>query len=214
MYVCVLCACCVQGNQKRKSDPLRGELQMVVSQHTSTGNQTQVFWLCFLIAESSLQSPGYKDCKTVWRPSQLLFLSEFGCYGKIPKAGWAIKGRSLFHSVLESESLILCDQLRQWWGLLAASQDGGWYLREDTWESQRGRKQEFRWGTLSLLPFCPWGGLPEEPHQFFPVALCRDLISVCWEPPLRGSITGHGGRMRLRADLSEDWFDSQHPHGC
>lgn len=54
MYVCVLCAFCVQGNQKRKSDPLRGLQQMVVSHRMSTENQTQVFWVCFLIAESSL----------------------------------------------------------------------------------------------------------------------------------------------------------------
>lgn len=125
MYVCVLCACRVQGNQKRKSDPLRGELQMVVSHRMSTGNQTQVFWVCFLVAESSLQSSEYKDCKMVWRPSQFLFLSEFGCYGKIPKAGLSTKGRSLFHSVLQSESLLLCDRLRLWWGILATSQDGG-----------------------------------------------------------------------------------------
>lgn len=151
MYVCVLCACRVQGNYKRKSDPLRGELQMVVSHRMSIGNQTQVFWVCFLIAESSLQSPGYKDYKMVLRPRQLLFLSKFGCFGKIPKADWSTKGRSLFHSALQSESLILCGCLRLWWGLVATSQDGGGHLREDTWESQRGSRSS---GEVPFLSYC------------------------------------------------------------
>jgi hypothetical protein len=46
IYVSVLCVCMpgACGGQKRASDPLELELQMVVNCHVSSGNQIWVLW--------------------------------------------------------------------------------------------------------------------------------------------------------------------------
>lgn len=44
MYVCVLCECSAYGSQKRASDTLEIELQMVMRYFVGTRNQIYVLW--------------------------------------------------------------------------------------------------------------------------------------------------------------------------
>jgi hypothetical protein len=45
LYVCTLCACSAHKGQKRASDHLKLEMQMVVRHHVGTSHRTQVQWV-------------------------------------------------------------------------------------------------------------------------------------------------------------------------